>query len=213
MNMDMNRIIATAAVLAATACGGRCTEGATQACACQGGLTGVQTCTAESAFGTCDCGQLSEAEARRLVEAQADFTDGVMCGVQVREFAHGRYSLSSIPRNACLEALVGANIVARGGLAIDTVSETEILPIGDAHVDGIWLHFPCGSVSLSSVMGITTTGSSASFRYDREVVLDHAVVDAVSDCRLDVAAAGHAERERTARRDDAGHWSLVTATR
>jgi len=211
--MNINWTLVIGVVVVMTGCGGRCTEGTTQACACMGGATGVQTCNAENAFGTCDCGQLSEAEARRLVEAQPDFTDGITCGVQVREFAHGRYSLTSIPRNACLEALVSAGIVARGGYATDTVAETELLPQGDAHVTGIYLRFTCGSVALGSVTGITTDGSSASFRYDREVTLDHAIVDAVSDCRLDVAAEGHAERERTARRDDAGHWSLVTATR
>lgn len=37
-----------------------CVEGTTQACACVGGTSGVQSCTAESRFGACDCAALPD---------------------------------------------------------------------------------------------------------------------------------------------------------
>jgi hypothetical protein len=198
---------------AALGCSGRCAEGATQACACVGGATGVQTCNADGALGACDCGQLSEAEARRLITAQPDFTDGVMCGVQVTPRGAGRYSIEGSTYSRCGQVLEDAHLARLGGCAVPTCGAVVIEATPPARFEGIYLRFPCGSVRLLGVSGIATTGSTATFRYEREVTLDQAVLSAVSACRLDVATAGRAERERTVRRDDAGHWSLVSATR
>lgn len=192
----------------------RCTPGATQACACMGGQQGVQQCTAEGAFGTCDCGQLSEAEARRLVLAQDDFTDGVRCNVQVRPVSTDVYKMPSYDPHdvACLGQLVSAGLATRGDCADPRLClERIVTPTPAARIERNMLSFPCGRVALASISGISTTGANATFRYDRDVTLDPAVMASVAECRVDVAAAGRATRERTARRDDAGHWSLAPA--
>ena len=208
-------ILVLAFVHVLAGCGGRCTQGATQACVCAGGVTGVQTCNAENALGACDCGQLSDAVARRLVEGQSDFTDGVTCGVEFYEFAHGEVR---IPKGTnfstdCGRALERAGFGTLGVCDDQFCSSVPFTPSATVHTEGHYLRFRCGSVRLLGVNGVTTTGSTAAFRYEREVTLDRAIVDSVSACPLDIATEGRAQRDRTARRDDAGNWSLVTATR
>jgi hypothetical protein len=165
----------------------------------------------------CDCSQLSEAEARRLVESQTDFTGGVTCGVEVYEYAHGQYGIatSSGTYSACAAALERAGLVTLQGCATSSPScpYVALAPTAPSRIEDRFVRFACGSVRLLGISAITTTGNTATFSYERDVTHDRAVVDAVSACRLDLATEGRATRQRTARRDDQGNWSLVTTPR
>lgn len=206
-----NEIFSLLVGCALIGCGPECTVGATEACACIGGLTGVQTCGSEGAFGPCDCGQLSEDDAARLVRSQREYTDGVECQVQVTELAHERYGLTT--SGGCLDSLVRAGVARRLGCVRNYGSaycpEEEIEPAGRARVEGIYLAVPCGEASLVSITHIATDGAEASFTYERDVTLNQSVVDSLSPCRLRVAEAGRARRDRRARRGDTGEWALI----
>ncbi len=204
-------VAALSALGSLTACSNKCATGATATCACMGGVTGTQTCAADGTFGTCDCGQLSEARARELVLTQDDFTDGVQCEVQVRPIAHERNALATHDETtrACAEALEVGGFVQRGRCTSEFCSEREFTTTSKSQVRSIWLTFRCGSVRLLNIASISTTGSQATFSYEREVIPDQAVMQQVSSCQLRVAEPGRAVRVRNARRDDAGNWALV----
>lgn len=205
-------VVVAASVVAG--CGPKkCTEGSTQACACMGGQTGVQTCVASGTFGSCNCGQLTEAEARRLVLAQSDFTDGVSCQIRVLPHTTGVFQIGHFDdqTKGCYRQLLAAGYVGEGECIDDFCGNRVVVPTEKSRVDNGRLKFDCGTVSLVGVSGITTTGNTATLRYDRDVTHDPAVMSALTSCRIDVAQAGRATRERSARRDDAGNWSLVNA--
>lgn len=157
----------------------------------------------------CDDGRLSEDEARRLVLEQPDFVDGATCSVPVFQpaFRDGEYYVLS---RTCAEELVAAGMVASTTGERDAVGHQRVVLNGAFVASGNNMLLPCGTLTLTSVRDIATTGNEADFRYERELVLSPGVEHAGIMCDFRAPEAGHDVRERHARRDDAGHWSLVT---
>lgn len=189
-------------------CDGRCTDGVTQNCACRGGLQGVQTCGANGAFGTCDCGQLTEQDARRLAEGQDVFRDGVTCSVEVTRFAHERYSMP-VSHYGCMNELQRAEIISYGAPPPSESWAMEVFAKPPARLSGRHLFFTCGTASLGGIAEISTTGNTATFKYTYDVVVNQPLLASLPTCNTNVASSGRREREITARRDDQGAWSLV----
>jgi hypothetical protein len=114
------------AVLGIEACAGddggarTCTPGATQACACAGGLPGAQICEASGArWGPCDCG-VGDADADADGDADGDATDealppegdGSTDGPSLpRELIHG----PPAGPDSCTECLPGVTREVEGG--------------------------------------------------------------------------------------------------
>ena len=145
--------------------------------------------------------------------AQDDFTDGVSCEIRVLPHTTGIFQIGNFDdqTKGCYRQLLAAGYLSEGQCIGDYCSNVTVVPTDRSRVENGRLKFTCGSVSLVGVSGITTTGNTATLRYDRDVTQDPAVMGALTSCQMSVAEAGRATRERSARRDDAGHWSLVNA--
>lgn len=168
------------------------------------------------AFGAgCGGGNLSEDEARRLVEAQPDFA-APTCSVPVLVHIDpndmfrddGRYFVHYAD---CARALEAAHMGVRAGECVG--SDCEILLDAPARPEGNNLLLPCATSTLTAVRDIATTGNEADFRYERDVEVNAGADVAARTCDFRLPETGPATRERHARRDDAGNWSLVAATR
>lgn len=160
---------------------------------------------------------LTEEEARRLVEAQPDFVAGVMCPLQlsgrtseaIARSAPGVYEVQFAECGTALAA-AGMGVLLPPSPGADRLARRLIRFPPSAREVGEQVLVPCASLSLLSVSGITTTGNTAVFRYERELQLNPHVAEAAHECFFELPEVGRMERERTARRDDAGNWSLVT---
>lgn len=71
------------------------------------------------------------------------------------------------------------------------------------------LVFQCGKIKFVGITSISTNGSSANIKYEREFVPDEELLDSINVCKLEKPEPGKKIRERIAKRDDAGVWSIV----
>jgi len=160
----------------------------------------------------CKPALLTETEARRLVESQPDFADGVYCNLSTRIAGVVNAPVRVVDR-PCADALnrvglatVGAPMVAR--FQFDTSYRIEGASL---RADADALALRCGSLRFRAVHGIATVENTATFSYERELIPEPRVTDVVAACcGFQLPRAGVATRERTARRDDEGNWSLVS---
>ena len=106
-----------------------CIEGTTQSCACSGGRSGVQTCTAEGRFAACDC------------ESDADDA--------------GRFDAGVRPDSGGVDggSPDGGMMMGTG----ETVTETVGPEGGEIELSGATVTFPAGAVSTATAITITET--------------------------------------------------------
>lgn len=71
------------------------------------------------------------------------------------------------------------------------------------------IEFACGTRSLDGINSITTEEKKAKVKFDRTLVLDEALIKALSDCTLGLPEAGKKERESNFTKDDDGVWHVV----
>lgn len=164
----------------------------------------------------CGNSKLTEAEARRLVEALPDYRDGVRCalplsGTRREDFAAiasaspGQYRVQGAE---CGPALVEAGMGTLG--PEDPVYFVpQIRFPASAREENNKVLIPCASAHVLSVSGIATTGNTAVFRYEYEIKLNDHVAWVGDACFFTLPATGRMTKERNARRDDDGRWSLV----
>ena len=161
--------------------------------------------------------RLTEERARELIEATP-----VVCTFKIwtpdqpgpirRVEQTGAYE---VRYENCAQALKAAgmgNVGAFNYVGPNGAGAPFTLP-PSAQEEGDKVLVPCGSIHVLSVSGITTTENTAVFTYERDLVLAPRADEVIDRCILEAPAAAHATRERSARRDDEGTWSLLPATR
>jgi hypothetical protein len=167
--------------------------------------------SASFAIGAVACeSKLSTEVATALVQGQSDFATA-RCSVEVEPFAQGRWRML-YTQKGCTDELASAGYLTIGKCdpAYNYICNVEVFPSSKCTAAGHWLSFECGTTSLKGVDGIANNGREATFRYERTVTTDEKIVKSVPSCRLSIEPApGTVWRDRTARRDDEGHWALV----
>ncbi len=108
----------------------------------------------------------------------------------------------------CAEKLAQAHMVTSAG-ECNRSGRCEVKVPGPRTWQGNYLMLPCGTLRLGAVSGIATAGNTADFHYERELVVNPRVAEATMFCNFEAPVAGVVGKDRRARRDDAGRWSLV----
>lgn len=164
----------------------------------------------------CGNSKLTEPEARRLVEALPDYRDGVRCALSLSGTRRDNFEAIAsaspgeyrVQIQGCGPALVEAGMGTLGP-EHPVYGVPRIQFPASAREENNKVLIPCASVQVLSVSGIATTGNTAVFKYEYEIKLNDRVAWAGQSCLFHPPAAGRLTKERNARRDDDGRWSLV----
>ncbi len=161
---------------------------------------------------------LTEAEARRLIEGLPEYVGGVTCRVPALVPFDDRFDIDPnevvpylVGSDDCARALERAHMVTGVG-PCNIAGQCQLVLAGPPRPEGSYLQLPCATLHVGTISGIATSGNAADFHYERELAVNAGVAEAARLCDFELPEAGSGTRDRTARRDDAGNWSLGPAT-